>query len=111
MLSITPVTPAKIMTPEEVEEWEKTHTINETPELKAAKLEWFRHLLKVLDSPATPAPNLGTTMVMLPSVIAICSPPLWGECGKSFPLSREAGVPAPHAAECEFVSNSPDLGV
>ena len=48
MLCITPVTPAKIMTPEEVEEWEKTHTINETPELKAAKLEWFRHLLSLM---------------------------------------------------------------
>jgi hypothetical protein len=45
MLWITPVTPAKMMTPEEVEEWEKTHTINETPELKAAKLEWFRKIL------------------------------------------------------------------
>ena len=76
MLSITPVTPAKIMTPEEVEEWEKTHTINETPELKAAKLEWFRHLLKVLDSPATPAPKNCGMMIragLLPSMIAINS--------------------------------------
>ena len=97
MLSITPVTPAKIMTPEEVEEWDKTHTINETPELKAAKLEWFRHLLKVLDSPATPAPNLGTTMIMLPSVIAICSPPLCGEIKGNRVvrprLMQEGGVP------------------
>ena len=76
MLWITPVTPAKIMTPEEVEEWEKTHTINETPELKAAKLEWFRHLLKVLDSPATPAPKNSGMMIrtgLLPSMIAINS--------------------------------------
>ena len=49
MLGITPVRPAKIMTPEEVEEWEKTHTINETPELKAAKLEWFRKLLRAMN--------------------------------------------------------------
>ena len=76
-----------------------------------ARNDWFRHLLKILDRPATPAPNLGTTMMMLPSVIAICSPPLWGRIEKSFPLSRKAGVPTPHAAECEFVSNSPDLGV
>jgi hypothetical protein len=45
MLGTTPVPPAKIMTLEEMEEWKKTHTISETPELKAAKLEWFRKVL------------------------------------------------------------------
>jgi hypothetical protein len=48
MLILTPVTPAKILTLEEIEEWKKTHTINETPELKAAKSEWFRHLLSLM---------------------------------------------------------------
>ena len=62
MLSITPVTPAKIMTPEEVEEWEKTHTINETPELKAAKLEWFRHLLSLMHKEKIGGEN-GTTQI------------------------------------------------
>jgi len=62
MLWITPVRPAKIMTPEEVEEWEKTHTINETPELKAAKLEWFRKLLSGMCNAKIGGEN-GTTKI------------------------------------------------
>ena len=62
MLWITPVIPAKIMTPEEVDEWDKTHTINETPELKAAKLEWFRHILSVMGKEKIGGEN-GTTQI------------------------------------------------
>jgi|HubBroStandDraft_1064217.scaffolds.fasta_scaffold4386428_1 hypothetical protein len=45
---LTVAIPSKSPTLEEIEEWKKTHTINETPELKAAKLEWFRHLLRAM---------------------------------------------------------------
>jgi len=62
MLWITPVQPAKIMTPEEVDEWDKTHIINETPELKAAKLEWFRHILRVMCKEKIGGEN-GTTQI------------------------------------------------
>ena len=67
MLSITPVTPAKIMTPEEVEEWDKTHTINETPELKAAKLEWFRHLLSLMHKEKIGGEKNDTTRSFVPN--------------------------------------------
>jgi hypothetical protein len=42
---LTVAIPSKPPTLEEIEEWKKTHTINETAELKAAKLKWFRKLL------------------------------------------------------------------